>query len=251
MADKRAFAQFDVGYLDNPKISDVFDASPLAICMHFASVLYCAQHLTDGYIALRTMQRKVGGSAEDVAALIDAGLWHEPGHDCDGCPDVPQGKLYVHDYLQHNRTSEGVKRRSNSANIGAQVRWAKEREARKGDDANRIANVDETQCLEREKEREKDPSSPLTLIPGGAREEAKKPETKIPKDWAPTASHIERAKEKGVDVMRQAEAFKLHAETHDRRAASWNAAFTTWLIRAKPELTAASANSPWNKGYHQ
>lgn len=82
-------------------------------------------------------------------------------------------------------------------------------------------------------------------------EEAKKPETKIPKDWAPTSSHIERARAKGVDVLAQAEAFKLHAETHDRRAASWNAAFTSWLIKSKPTLSLASPSSPWSKEFHQ
>lgn len=67
-----------------------------------------------------------------------------------------------------------------------------------------------------------------------ADDDAKKPAVKLPKNWAPTASHIERAREKNVDVIEQAEAFKLHAETHDRRAANWNAAFTTWLTKARP-----------------
>jgi len=62
----------------------------------------------------------------------------------------------------------------------------------------------------------------------------RKPETRLPKSWAPNASHIERARAKGVDVMAEAEAFRLHAETHDRHAAQWNAAFTTWLIKARP-----------------
>lgn len=135
MADKRAFALFDVGYLDNPKIMDVFDASPIAVCMHFASVLYCAQHLTDGEIALRAMERKVGGTSDDSKLLIDAGLWHLPGHDCPNCPDVRDGKAYVHDYLQHNRTSEGVKGKSQAGKLAAEARWAK-----KKSDAERNAN---------------------------------------------------------------------------------------------------------------
>lgn len=79
--------------------------------------------------------------------------------------------------------------------------------------------------------------------------EAKKRPTKIPNGWAPTAAHIQRAKEKNVNVLSQAEAFKLHAETHDRRAANWNAAFTTWLIKATPEPK--QRLSPWSKGFHQ
>jgi hypothetical protein len=78
-------------------------------------------------------------------------------------------------------------------------------------------------------------STATTTATSSSPGEAKKPETKLPKEWAPTAAHIERARAKGVDVVGQAEAFRLHAETHDRRAASWNAAFTTWLIKAQPE----------------
>lgn len=64
--------------------------------------------------------------------------------------------------------------------------------------------------------------------------EERKRETKLPKDWAPNASHLERAKKARIDVVSEAENFRLHAETHDRRAANWNAAFTTWLKKAKP-----------------
>lgn len=67
-------------------------------------------------------------------------------------------------------------------------------------------------------------------------------ETRLPKDWAPTASHMEIAKSRGVDIIAEADNFRLHAETHDRHAARWNAAFTTWLKKAKPaQRTAQTA----------
>lgn len=127
MADKRAFAKFDVGYLDNPKMLDVLDASSTAILMHFASVLYCAQHLTDGIVAAKAMQRKAGGSAEDIQILLNAGLWHEPGHDCDGCPEPPEGKIYVHDFLQHNRKAAEAKRVSEKRSEAATSMWEKKK----------------------------------------------------------------------------------------------------------------------------
>lgn len=125
MADKRAFALFDVGYFDNPKIAELLDASSIAVSMHLASILYCAQHLTDGFVASRVIQRKLGGTAEDSRLLIENGLWHEHGHDCESCPEVPPGKVYVHDYLEHNRTSDGVKRSSTRAKRAAEARWSK------------------------------------------------------------------------------------------------------------------------------
>lgn len=165
MADKRAFAQFDVGYLDNPKIMEVFDASPIAVCMHIASVLYCAQHLTDGVITAGPMQRKVGGTAADAQLLVDAGLWHLPGHECEFCPQPDAGKVYVHDYTEHNRTSDGVKRASEAGKKGAKALWEKKR-ADKNPNANRMRTAyeshSEPQCdsseiaMAREKERKRE-----------------------------------------------------------------------------------------------
>lgn len=161
MADKRAFAQFDVGYLDNPKIMDLLDASAIAVLMHAASVLYCAQHLTDGEVAAGAMARKVGGSTSDVSLLTDAGLWHLPGHECDFCPQPAAGKVYVHDYTEHNRTSDGVKRSSEAGRKGAAARWKKENDTAVSR-ADRMRLVSDPQCesdeiaMAREKEREKE-----------------------------------------------------------------------------------------------
>jgi len=69
--------------------------------------------------------------------------------------------------------------------------------------------------------------------------EAKKRSTRLPSSWAPTASHLDYAREKSLDVAAEADAFRLHAETHDRHAAQWNSAFTTWLKKAKPRQQAA------------
>jgi hypothetical protein len=79
-------------------------------------------------------------------------------------------------------------------------------------------------------------------------EEEKKPATKLPKSWAPTASHMEAAKAKNLDLVDEAENFRLHAETHDRRCASWNGAFATWLKRATPKQPQSA--SPWSQEYH-
>ena len=150
MADKRAFAKFDVGYLDNPKMLDVLDASCNAILMHFASVLYCAQHLTDGFVAARAMQRKTGGTEADVQILINSGLWHVENHTCDSCPQPPEGKVYVHDFLEHNRDSAEAKRVSEKRSKAAKARWE--------GDASRMQSAlqnDDVCNAERERERER------------------------------------------------------------------------------------------------
>ena len=75
---------------------------------------------------------------------------------------------------------------------------------------------------------------------GSSPDEKREKESKLSKNWAPTAEHIQYAKEHHVDVMEQAENFRLHAETHDRRAVRWNAAFTTWLKKSKPSESQSS-----------
>lgn len=68
----------------------------------------------------------------------------------------------------------------------------------------------------------------------------------MPKDWAPTVEHIERARLKSLDVIAEAERFRAHAEAHDRKAVRWNAAFTQWLLSplAKPVVQDSSATIP-------
>ena len=59
-----------------------------------------------------------------------------------------------------------------------------------------------------------------------------KPRTRLPKDWAPTEEHIQRAIASDVDLNREVEKFKLYNDSKDGRSANWNSSFTTWLINA-------------------
>lgn len=167
MADKRAYAKLDIGYFDNPKLIDLVDDHPAASLMHIASILYCAQHLTDGVVTPKAMQRKTGGTEPDATALIEAGLWHEAGHDCSACPEVPDGKVYVHDFLEHNRSASDAKRVTAKNAAAAHARWQK-------GDAERMRDASQTHAepdadgnafrmpRERERKKEETPSSPAT-----------------------------------------------------------------------------------------
>ncbi|MGO1547993.1 hypothetical protein [Microbacterium gubbeenense] len=80
-------------------------------------------------------------------------------------------------------------------------------------------------------------------------DEPKKKSMRLPSSWSPTADHVKRAQEAGINLLREAEAFRLHAETHDRHAANWNSAFTTWLKKSKPSPGGSgrkfAANDEW------
>lgn len=83
------------------------------------------------------------------------------------------------------------------------------------------------------------PSLPAAPDPGTDKDDddaekksRRKPERPLPASWKPNARHYEIALEKDVDIEAQATAFRNHAETHDRRARDWDAAFRTWLNKA-------------------
>lgn len=61
----------------------------------------------------------------------------------------------------------------------------------------------------------------------------KRPATRLPDDWKPSEQHWEKRHD-AIDVAREAQAFRLHAEANDRRQANWNAAFSQWLLNARP-----------------
>jgi hypothetical protein len=64
----------------------------------------------------------------------------------------------------------------------------------------------------------------------------KRPATTFPAYWTPTEAHLDRASD-GIDIQREADSFRAHAEANDRRCVNWNAAFTQWLIKARPTQT--------------
>lgn len=57
-------------------------------------------------------------------------------------------------------------------------------------------------------------------------------ETSLPEDWTPTAEHVARARTSGLDIAREADLFRAKCADKQRTSASWNGAFTTWLIKA-------------------
>jgi hypothetical protein len=93
---------------------------------------------------------------------------------------------------------------------------------------------------------------------GGSPKRKPKRATPLPASWAPTEEHEKRAASLGVDLARQVELFRLHVEANGRTAKQWNAAFTTWLIKAPtfdrgattpapaaPKLTDRDSASEW------
>ncbi len=77
------------------------------------------------------------------------------------------------------------------------------------------------------------------------------PEIPLPADWQPTGEHHELARTRGLDIVHQAQTFRSHADTYDRRAVRWNGAFTTWLLKGRVEPRSASGLTPLEQQFER
>jgi hypothetical protein len=69
----------------------------------------------------------------------------------------------------------------------------------------------------------------------GEAQPKRKPSKPLPDNWTPTDNHWEYARTHNLDLEAEVINFKGHAETHDRRCANWNSAFSMWLRKSKPK----------------
>ena len=86
------------GYLRHPKLVGLNDSAKL---LHLASILWTAEHQTDGYVpttALRQLHDDAGIARrwrhDAVTKLVERGLW-----------DALTDGYHVHNFEQHNRSS--------------------------------------------------------------------------------------------------------------------------------------------------
>jgi hypothetical protein len=129
MADRRYYAKLDVGYLGNPKIAPLLEKHPRAVLLHSWGILYSKQHGTDGVIPFRLGMRELwidrcskqcGMQCEsqcDLGMLVQNGLFEV----------LDDAQAVVHDYLEHQDSSETIKKASDKARRAAEARWDKAR----------------------------------------------------------------------------------------------------------------------------
>jgi hypothetical protein len=97
------WAKLDDKFLDHPKLAAV---GVLGFALQTKAILYCARHLTDGFLAAESAAALIAtvsgpGVAKGArgidwpALMVAAGLW-----------DQTEGGYLVHDYLEYNPTKE-------------------------------------------------------------------------------------------------------------------------------------------------
>lgn len=92
-----AWFKIDDGFHCHPK---VWAAGTPAIGLYVRCGSWVAQQVTDGVVPKKVAKQY--GTPRMIRALIDAGLWHEHGHDCESCPEVDANSYSIHQYLDRN-----------------------------------------------------------------------------------------------------------------------------------------------------
>ncbi len=104
-----------------------------AAWLHVCALAYASRNLSDGIVpegmVSRLSDRKQ--PARLAAKLVQAGLWHKQGHDCERCAQPGAGEYVIHDYLVHQRSAEKVEelkaKRAASGSQGGQRKAANSR----------------------------------------------------------------------------------------------------------------------------
>ncbi len=196
---------------------------------------WSSAQLTAGFIPhhMANAMANAMATACESDALVSAGLW-----------DEVDGGYQFHDWADFQPDAEAEKQkrkataeaRSAAGKAGAEARWGKESDGKPH--GKRNGKSDESHGKPHGKPMASEwqtdapvPSRPVPTRPT-PKGVVKARDISLPDSWEPTADHAARATETGLDVNREETKFRAHAEEKGRKAKSWNAAFTRWLMQA-------------------
>lgn len=134
-----AWFKIDDGFHCHPK---VFAAGTPAIGLYVRCGSWAAQQVTDGIVPKHVA--KMYGTPRMIKALVDAGLWHQKGHDCESCPELDANSYAIHQYLERNPSRVDTEL-ARKAKTERQQRWRegkKKGQVNEGDGPNVDGDVD-------------------------------------------------------------------------------------------------------------
>lgn len=98
-----AWFKVDDSFGDHPKVKSIpRNERKGAVALWTLAGSYAARQLTEGFVFADDVL-DLGCSSKDAAALVQSGLWHRHGHDCDRCPPVAGNQYLFHDWLIYQR----------------------------------------------------------------------------------------------------------------------------------------------------
>jgi 5-methylcytosine-specific restriction endonuclease McrA len=95
-----SWVRYDDAFHRHQKVVRVKVHDPGALGLHLLAGVASATTSTPGVVPVRLAIEEVGSRRRALrwaALLVDAGLWHAPGHDCPRCPAIDDGWV-IHDY---------------------------------------------------------------------------------------------------------------------------------------------------------
>lgn len=210
-----AWARVDDGWWAHPKVLDLdLDARGLWI----SALSWSCQHQTD--LVPRQIVLMCGDDGTAAAKLVAAGLWRET-----------DSGWAIHDWDEYQ--SERA-RKAAAGKVGGQRSGEARRAAKQDNEADEPASSE----ADTSASREAGPTRPVPTQPdpktkSERRKRRRAPEQPLPDGWKPTDAHQQLAAELKVDLANEAAKFADHAAANDRRQRDWDAAFRTWLRRAR------------------
>lgn len=127
------FVLYDDQFPHHPKVAEVKVRDRAALALHVLCGTRSAS-TTPGLVSEAVTVEEAGSKAKAkrwAQVLVDARLWHAPGHDCDRCPQITAGYV-IHDWEENgNLGAEDLRRkrdelsrkRSAAGAKGAARRW--------------------------------------------------------------------------------------------------------------------------------
>lgn len=128
--DKRMHMRLTVGFFsDDNKLRDVVDPieRAAAITLLGECIAQARRTGSDGHVSLEQACAATGLPMELGKLLIADGAVHQGDHGCLRCPQPRTDLVYVHDYLEHNRSAAQEERtllkRRAGGNAASAARW--------------------------------------------------------------------------------------------------------------------------------
>lgn len=205
----------------------------------------------DGFVPWDIIEGTFGDAKRRLSRrLIDVGLWELA--EIDGEPGI-----LFHDWADYNPTkAERDAEREVWRQKKERQRKGKSSGVSPGDTPETSTGTDEWTPPENPPENmeglPEDSRIPTRPDPKeeplrGSSAPKRKPAIWLPDDWRPSENHRTYAAEHHLDLDREVFKFRHHADANDRRQASWNGAFSTWLANAvdfRPQPPAPGRHDP-------
>lgn len=207
--------------------SDAFKLWALALCV-------ARQEQSSGDVNPRAAGRLAGVGPEAAEELLSLHYWHRSGHDCDRCPQPPEGRVQIHAYLEWQDSPEEIAARTEAGRAAARARW-EERGTDSGSHAVGIQNKNKNK-------NKKTPSLREGVAPEGRREQPKRatPPPKWVRGEEPLPDAIRKfVTQEGLNerwVQEQLVQVLDYALAHGKSYKDWEAMVRRWLRTALQDV---------------